>query len=148
MNRMAIRAAIDRSALTKSQKLCLHDLVRIDSKTIHVGVTRMAYRLKLCERTVRMAFREFERCGILRLIAKEHAGCVPRVYAMSVKAIYALPRVGQKCPTKPYPANLPHLSGAKMPRITKSEKQAREQKALSRAIKRSQNVVPLKSESA
>jgi len=148
LNRMAIRAAIDRSALTKAQKLCLHDLVRLDSKSIHVGVTRMAYRLKLCERTVRMAFREFERSGILRLVAKEHAGCVPRVYAMSVKAIFSLPRVGQKCPTKPFPAKMPHLSGAKMPGITKADKEAREQKALSRAIKRSKNVVPLKPEAA
>lgn len=131
---MVVRALIERADLTKSQKEILMFLSKLDSPSVHVGIDRTAEKLKLADRTVRRAFREFESMGVLQLVAMESHGRIPRVYRLNLDALKKAAaggtnvrpqggtnvtpeRLGDKCPP---------LRGDKCPRINKDGSGIRE----------------------
>lgn len=90
MNRIVLRAMIDRSALSKSHKRVAQFLLRIDTDTVFVGVARTAKKLGIAVSTARLAFRELEAAGVLKLVAIESHGTMPRVYSFHPKAFKRL----------------------------------------------------------
>lgn len=93
MKKHVISSCINRSDLSDAEKRILRHIISllgIGSTELYAGVSGIAKKCRVSDRTVQTSFRRFQKAGILVLLREQVGGRLPRVYSVVPAAILAL----------------------------------------------------------